>query len=207
MSDIVEASLKKLLIIDSGSIFLDFMIVSIKGRIAFVMVGSLLFLSGCATVSDSEKRVRFINQVEQNSGEIIEFRNLLEKSIDTSFCIETRFKDKSCHFFYFIDGSIHGSFVPPESIAKEICRIIGKFQFRGIWKYAEENLYRIHVQDEGKLFAQILIRHSGESAFNFSVESSLSGIERIKDINLLREDYSYKPMIVTLSDSMLVYFP
>lgn len=69
--------MKKLLFIDSGSIFLEFMVVSIKGRIAFVMVGLLLFLSGCATVSDSDKRVHFINQVEQNRGEIIEFRNLL----------------------------------------------------------------------------------------------------------------------------------
>ena len=198
--------MKKLLIIDSGSIFLEFMIVSIKGRIAFVMVGSLLFLSGCATVSDSEKRVRFINQVEQNSGEIIEFRNLLEKSIDTSLYIETRFKDKSCHFFYFIDGSIHGSFVPPESIAKEICRIIGKFQFHGIWKYADENLYRISVQEGAKEFAQILIRRSGESSFSLSSESSLSNMTAIKDVSFLKTGYSSGPVLFSLSDSVLVYF-
>ena len=198
--------MKKLLIIDSGSIFLEFMIVSIKGRIAFVMVGLLLFLSGCATVSDSDKRVRFINQVEQNSGEIIEFRNLLEKSIDTSFYIETRFKDKSCHFFYFIDGSIHGSFVPPESIAKEICRIIGKFQFRGIWKYADENLYRISLQEGAKEFAQILIRRSGESSFSLSSESSLSNMTAIKDVSLLKTGYSSGPVLFSLSDSVLVYF-
>ncbi len=167
----------------------------------------ITFFLGCSTASTSEKKIRLVQSIERYELDLIGFRDILEENIDTSFYIETRFKDKSCHFFYFIDGSIHGSFVLPEPIDKEICRNIEKFDFRGVWKYADENLYRISVQESGKEFAQILIRRSGESSFNFSVGSRLYGIERIKDVNLLKADYSSKPVIIAMSDSILVYFP
>jgi len=118
--------------------------------------------------------------------------------------VQHRSKDNDYFFFYFKDGTIKGSFVPNNKIKATISRECNYYKFRDIWKYENENFYRLNLESSGKQIALVLVLQREQKKFNFSSDSKIPNLEVVDSSDDIKKGSG--SFVVSINESILIYF-
>ena len=178
----------------------------INGTLFFCSLFLIISLIGCDTSTNVDKRIQVINKINGGRQRLEIFSDFFMENIDTSFHIQHRSKDNSYHFFYFINGTISGSFQPSREVEGNIAQECEYYQFRDVWKYRDENFYRFLMFDRGKAMGLVLVLLKGEKNFQFSPDSKIGNVERVENINEINTKFPGRALTFSVSPSVLIYF-
>ncbi len=170
----------------------------------FVSVLGVMVFS-CNNENGVEKRLEIIEHISASQERLAGFVNILASEIDTSFEIDYRSRDDSYHFFYFQNETIKGSFNPSDRLKGVVATEGGYFKFRNIWKYEDENIYRLGISWKRKIFVIVCILDEKEADFIFSKKSKISELDIVENINDVG-NLGSRPFLYFISKSVMINF-